>query len=74
MGAIFQYGGRAHLYFLFLKTAILQYGCYSALFKHNLTFYNMATIFKLYPKFKVRHFKIITQLLQYVCYCALLKL
>jgi len=52
MAATFQYGGHEQFFkfssiFNFLKSVILQYGRQGALFKYNLTFYNMAAIFKL---------------------------
>ena len=49
MGAIFQYGGCAQLlkFLNFFKSAILQYGRQDAIFKYNITVYNMAAIFKL---------------------------
>jgi len=48
IAAILQYGEQVDLFiFYFLNAAILQYGRQDALFKYNLTFYNMATIFKI---------------------------
>jgi len=51
ISAIFQYGGHAQFLnfqnFLFFKSTILQYGRQGAILKYNLTFYNVAAIFKI---------------------------